>query len=171
MYEDYYHWLVGLLGDDSLEDNYQKLLHKLFEREFTWIIDFDSNRAEDGLYLRRIYSREIGQEFLCESPCSVLEMLVALSMNCESLMYDQRLGDRSYLWFRDILHNLGLDKMDDYSFSEDYVDEIIDNFLERRYDHDGFGGPFYVRNAEIDFRTCDLWRQANLFLVEKYPIF
>lgn len=169
--DDYYYWLTDLLHDDYLQSNYQKLLRQLLETEFTWSVPYDSNRASDGLYLRKLYSKETGYDVMFSDGCVVLEMLIALCRRCEEdLMYNPDLGDRTNVWFWDILENLGLDYYDDNNYDFDSVDTIMCRFLDRDYDKNGLGGAFYVMDSCVDFRKKDLWWQLNAFLEEKYPL-
>lgn len=171
MYDDYFYWLTGLLNYDYILENYEKLLRLLMETEFTWTVEYDGNRAADGLYLRRLYLRQTGQFCRLERECSVLEMLIALCRRCEDeLMYDPDLGDRTGYWFMIILTNLGLNLYDDYHFDCDSVDTIVERFLDRDYEMNGMGGPFPCAVSEIDFRKKDLWWQLNAFLGENYPL-
>ncbi len=169
--EDYFRWLVDLLQDDYLRDNYQKLLWKLFTTEFTWIVDYDSNRAKDGLYLRYLFSRIIDEDFDMEIGCTLLEMMIALARRCDDdIMYDAELGDRSGYWFWVMLENLGLDLDDDFGYNEYSVNRIIDILLNRKYRRNGHGGLFPCDENETDFRKMDIWWQLNSYLNEKYPV-
>jgi len=169
--DDYYYWLTDLLHDDYLQSNYQKLLHQMLETEFTWSVPYDSNRASDGLYLRKSYERETGCAVFEDAPCAVLEMFIAMCVRCEDeLMHDPDLGDRTNVWFWAILENLGLDIYDDYSYDCDSVDTILERFLDRDYEKSGFGGAFYVMDSCVDFRKKDLWWQLNAFLEANYPV-
>lgn len=168
MIEEYYQWLIGLLGDIDLRNNYQKLLRKLFNTEFTWTVSFDSNRAGDGLYLREIFSKDTGINFDYDAPCSVLEMMLALAMRCEDLIYDPDVCDSVLTTFMDMLYNLKLDMMDDNYYDEAEVNRILRVFLGRNYEFNGNGGLFCVLFPSDDFRVKDLWWQANMFLDEKY---
>ena len=171
MIRDYYYWLCGLLNDQHLEECYDKLLSQMFDTEFVWTVPYDSNRASDGLQLRRLYFRETGELLHMEDRCSVLEMLVALCRRCEDeLTYDPDFGDRTGYWFWIILQNLGLDAYDDYGFDRDSVDTILERFLMRDYDRNGFGGPFPCVKCVCDFRDKDLWWQLNAYLEENFPL-
>lgn len=168
MLEDYYQWLVGLLGDDDLRCNYQKLLHQLFSTDFYWSVSFDSNRAGDGLYLREVFTKETGIQLYLDDHCSVLEMMIALAMRCEDVIYDPDIQDSVYETFMDMLCNLELDFMDDNNYDEAHVAKILDDFMCRKYDFNGHGGLFCVLFSPEDFRKKDLWWQANMYLDEKY---
>lgn len=172
MREEYYHWLIDLLQDDYLRNNYQKLTWKLFNTEFTWIVEYDSNRAKDGIYLRYLFSRVIDEEFDMDCGCSVLEMMIALARRCEDdIMYDPELGDRTGYWFWVMIENLQLDIYDDYNYSEYSVDYILDAVLNRKYDRNGDGGFFPSEHyTVVDYRKMDIWWQLNNYLNEKFPV-
>ena len=182
MNDAYFCWLIRLVGDGYIEGNYQKLLWKLYVTDYIWELDYDRNRAADGVFLRKIFKREYG-EFAYnfgnfgdanggqERPCSVLEMMVALARKAENdIMHDPDFGDRSSQWFWTMLENLGLDVYDDYHFFEEEVDRILDIFLHRRYENNGSGGAFPIRNRTRDLRKTDLWWQMNAYLEEHYPV-
>lgn len=169
--EDYYYWLTDLLGDDDIRYSYSKLLWQMLETEFRWSVPYDSNRASDGLYLRKMYSRETGMPLNIDEGCSVLEMFIAMCKRCEDeLMHDPDLGDRTYVWFLCALENLALDYYDDYHYDCDDVDTILCRFLDRDYEMCGFGGAFYVEKSHIDFRKKDLWWQLNAYLEANFPV-
>ena len=174
MHDAYFCWLVGLIGDDYIQKNYQKLLWKLFVTDYVWELIYDKNRAADGLLLRKEYSEETGCHtdiLLRSKPCSVLEMIVALAKGAEdSIMHDPIFGDRTRTWFWSILQNLGLDVYDDYNWYEQEVDRILFIFLHRRYESNGSGGAFPMRQKAIDIRSKDLWWQMNAYLEERFPI-
>lgn len=171
MREEYFEWLVDLLQDDYLRDNYQKLLWKLFTTEFTWIVDYDSNRAKDGIYLRYLFSRDIDEDFDMNIGCTVLEMMVALARRCEDdIMYDPDIGDRTGYWFWTMIQNLTLDIYDDYMYDERAVEYILEVVLERKYARNGHGGLFPCDKNGTDFRKMDLWWQLNTYLNEEFPV-
>jgi len=174
MDDAYFRWLIDLLGDEYLENHYQKLLDKLYSREFIWKVEYDENRAKYGLRLRRIFAEEMGENGK-NGPkmakigrlegCSVLEMLIGLAKNCEDdILWNPNFGDHTGPIFWEMLENLGLDIYDDYNWFEGEVDRILDVFLERKYDRHGNGNVFQLKSA--DPRKMDLWLQLNQYLVE-----
>ena len=168
----YFHWLIDLLGDEYLSKNYLKLLSALFQKVFTWSIDWDENRANDGIGLRRIFAKEHhifdeNDRFWPFSGCSVLEMMVAIARRCDDeLIYNPEKGDQTGIIFWVMIQNLGLDIYDDFGFFEDEVDDILNRFLERKYDSDGNGNLFILHRS--DPRKIDLWLQLNLYLREHF---
>lgn len=162
--KEYFNWLCRFVSGKkkSKYGSYEKLLHILHNTDFTWTIPMDSNRADDGMGLRRRFGIDIP-----DKPCSVLEMAVALAIRCErSVMWNPDIGDRTGQWFWEMITNLGLGTMTDERFDETKTREIISRLLERRYEPDGKGGLFTVRNSRFDLRTVEIWYQAMWRLEE-----
>lgn len=169
----YFSWLYHQVCDDS-KPGYYKLFKCLHSIEFTYTIPMDANRAADGENLRYIferyklnttYSQPIVATLLDNKPCSVLEMMVALSIRCEiDIMHDPDLGDRTGEWFWGMLDTLGISHMDDDNFNEEECWTIIDRALKREYESDGFGGFFFIPNCDKDLRDVELWYQMNWYL-------
>lgn len=170
----YFCWLVELISDDYIRMNYSNLLLKLYNRDYIWELDYDKNRAADGLNLRDEYQRSTGLRVpvKCQnSQCTLLEMFVALARNADDdIMYDPAYGNRSNKWFWMMMENMGLDVYDNTHWYEEEVDRILDNFLHRRYDRNGFGGAFPLNSNIRDSRDADLWWQMNRYLVEHYMV-
>lgn len=170
MDDAYYRWLIDLLDDEYLRTNYQKLLKQLFDTAYYWEIDYDGNRASDGLNLRKNYGRTIGYpDFSLPQGCTVLEMMLALAKRTEDdIMHDPRIGDRTGYWFWVMMANLGIDMYDDYMYDADQVNYILQNFMHHAYAPDGNGGLFPCYGIATDMRKTDLWWQLNQFLIENY---
>ena len=62
--------------------------------------------------------------------------------------------------------SLGLGRMIDAKYDRKEVDYVIDRFLKRRYDRDGKGGLFTVKNPDRDMRGVDIWYQMCFYLRE-----
>ena len=112
------------------------------------------------------YENTMISSYLDNSPCSVLEMLIALAIRCEEHIMDDRYRNRTGQWFWGMIENLGLRKMTDARFDEDYADEIIQRFLDRRYKRNGEGGLFTVEHCRRDLRTVEIWYQMCWYLDE-----
>ena len=88
---EYFEWICHLVCDEQFTKrlSYTKLLLRLFETDFNYILPRDGNRYEDGIDLRYRFGYENGLEDqliardLDDKPCSVLEMMVALALRCE----------------------------------------------------------------------------------------
>ena len=170
---DYFEWLYeGMCGDRySKNVSYRKLLERLHSINFRYTIPNDRNRASDGKNLRYSFAvaegcednPEMITEYL-EGPCSVFEMMVALAQRCESVMDDPKIGDRTGQWFWGMIANLGLNGMTDNRYDEQYVNDVINHFLDREYESNGKGGLFTIRNCEYDLRDVEIWYQLCWYL-------
>lgn len=171
--EDYFEWLYeGMCGNRySKNISYRKLLEHLHNTNFRYTISNDKNRASDGIDLRYSFALSQGCEDEPElitdylkGPCSVFEMMVALAQRCESVMDDPKIGDRTGQWFWGMINNLGLGGMNDNRYDEQYIDDVIDTFLDREYKSNGKGGLFTIRNCEYDLREVEIWYQLCWYL-------
>ena len=79
-------------------------------------------------------------------------------------MGDPDIGDRTDIWFWDMIRNLGLDFMSDSRYDREYVSTTIDRFLNRDYGRNGTGGLFTVENSRHDMRSMEIWYQMCAYL-------
>ena len=171
----YFEWIYSTVCDQK-RHSYRKLLRYLYSMQFQVVMDMDENRSYDGEDLRYRFGREyygennpnrnaIVASYLDDEPCSVLEMMAALAIRCEEhIMSNDKFGDRTSLWFMLMLENLGLMGMYDSRFDEQYVDDIIYNFMYRHYDREGHGNIFTIEGYEGDLRCMEIWYQMHAFL-------
>lgn len=164
------------MSNDISIDIYTKLLTKLFQTPFRYSVPRDRNRVEDGIDLRWRYAclitdsdRErtdiVRELYLPHNSCNILELMVALAIRCEeTIMDDPSYGNRTRQWFWNMVRSLGLSGMVDKTFDEDYVDMVLDRFMDRKYDQDGKGGLFTIRNCEYNLRTAEIWYQLCWYL-------
>lgn len=171
----YFEWMYELVLNErySKRRSYRKLISYLNDISFRVLIPMDENRSVDGIDLRyrfgyeKSYSNPIVANLLDDHPCTVLEMMIALSMRCEeNIMDNPDAGNRLGQWFWEMLDNLGLSDMDDYIFDIDYVRQVINRMLDRKYEPNGKGGLFIIRNARRDLRSVEIWHQACWYLDE-----
>lgn len=169
---DYFDWLVDqIIGDKDIEQ-YHELLWYMFEREFTWIIERDQNRAADGVALRDRYFEEMSiseaiSDDIAVRPCSFLEFLIGISSRFSSQFCDPD-DQRVDLCFWELMENVNLvEKLG--KVGKNY-DEIIDIILERKYDKDGTGGLFPLRKPAKNQRSVEIWYQLQAYLMEKKPL-
>lgn len=172
----YFNWLCGIINHPKYDYmNYLKLLSYLHSIAFKWSIPTDSNRASDGVDLRYRFADDCNLDYryiaseLDISDCSVLEMMVALARRCEvNIMSDSEEGDRTGMWFWEMIENLGLEGMNDISFNERLVELSIQRMLNRKYGSHGEHGLFTVCNPRMDMRITEIWYQAMWYLSEVY---
>ena len=168
---EYFMWLYDLVcsGRYFKTISYDKLFSLLHNTEFVYTIPKDANRAENGIELRYHFACEHPEikdaDLYLDGPCSVLEMMVALSVHCEEdFMDDPRVGNRTGQWFWCMITNLGLGTLYDSKFDEDYAIRVINRFLNRDYEPNGKGGLFYIRNCDIDLRDVEIYHQMCLYI-------
>ena len=170
----YFEWLSDRVSSERYSEHlsYTKLLVKLHDTDFRYSIPKDENRAEDGIDLRWRFANECDISYrdvedAIDRPCSIFEMMVALSIRCEeTIMDDPSIGDRTRQWFWGMVTNLGLGAMTDSRYDEEYVDYILDRFLDREYDPNGKGGLFTLRHCDHDVRDMEIFHQLCYFLGE-----
>lgn len=171
---EYFKWLCCLVCGERFGTNvsYNKLLLFLHSVDFRFSIMRDGNRAEDGTDLRYRFASNQGDSRMIgvildelNGPCSVLEMMVALSIRCEEqIMDDPAYGNRTGQWFWGMVVSLGLGAMTDRSFDKDFVGHTIERFLDREYEPNGKGGLFTIRNCKDDLRDVEIWYQLCWYL-------
>lgn len=172
---EYLGWMTQIIcdGQPYKRTAYSQLLRRLYDTDFTYKIPMDGNREQDGIDLRYRFGLENGYgsviiaDILDIHPCSVLEMMVALSIRCEEhIMSDPDIGDRTGEWFWKMMVSLGLEDMDDVSFDGRHVDGVLSRFLDRQYKRNGQGGLFTIEDSKRDMRTIEIWYQMCWYLDE-----
>ena len=177
----YYEWILSsVFPNRNVKDSYFRLIEELNNIDFIYTNPLDQNRDIDGKNLINHFSYranipiDIVRESIPEKEhSSVLEMMIALSFKIEDeIMSDPHEGDRTSIWFKLMLDNLGLSSFTDqrwiYGVSEEQVRAIIYRFLNRDILPNGEGGLFILSNPYIDLRTVDIWTQANWYISENY---
>ena len=161
---DYYQWLLEKV-DGHVEPyyNYSLLLHELHSMPFKWGLEMDENRAIDGVQLRWEYMDEnlIPDIFYQDDiPCSVLEMLIGLSIRFyDEVMWDFAGSSVSFIFWA-MIENLGLMKSTDEHFDSGYVRQQIDIWLDRNFAKNGAGSPFPIQKRRCrDQRKVTIWDQ------------
>lgn len=168
---DYFNWLYNIVcsGKSNKFISYTKMFEYMHNKEFTFTIENDINRAKDGTDLRYRYSMLQQDEnifnILNDRPCSILEMMVAIAVRCEeTIMYNTSYGDRTSQWFWNMMSNIGISFMTDDRYDELYLESKLETLLKRQYRPDGNGGLFYIRNCKDDLRCVEIWTQLCWYL-------
>lgn len=171
---EYYQWLCELICVNQEGQSYWILAKDLHRKEFFWTVPNDDNRCVDGKKLRELFSDEIGylSYDLLDQPCSMLEMLVALSKRFGDSVLEKDDDEEFMPWFWEIMENCGLEKFTDEAYydlnGKVEVDEILNNILERGYRRNGKGGLFPLKNAKKDQRKVEICYQMSAYLLENY---
>ena len=118
---EYFDWMYDMVCERRFygDNSYWDLLNRLHNTPFRYILSMDENRASNGIELRWRFAVRCGFSDVPDElrgPCSVLEMLIALAMDCEDWMDDASYGDRTSQWFWGMITNLGLGAMTDDRF-------------------------------------------------------
>lgn len=171
---DYYQWLLEKVdGYKEPYYNYSLLLHKLHSIPFVYSIERDGNRAIDGERLRLEYMDENDIDYIYDDrdgsvPCSVLEMLISLSVRCDQEIMGEAGVDQVARWFWIMIENLDLMRCTDDNFSGEYVSQQVHIWLDRMFDRRGKGSPFPLRRAIHDQRKVEIWLQMCGYLSENF---
>lgn len=171
--EQYLTWLYGQTAPIRLKNpsrTYWGLLRQMYKTQFVWLVPNDDNRIEDGRELRKEFIDEVQVESVDQDwldlGCSMLEMLIALSRR---LSFEADGEPRAWFWH--LVENVDLHKLNDRHYDEEaqrFVDETLERIIWRRYEPDGNGGLFPLRNPFKDQREIELWYQASAYLVEQF---
>lgn len=177
---DYFNWLESLVcnGIPYEKHSYHKLFTILHTTTFyypEWVA-MDSNRESDGIGLRYRYGQQFGYDeneidHYIFQPCSVLEVMIALSIRIEEDIMDNPVyGNRISQWFWSMVASLGLAEEDDIHFNLEKCNYILNRFLTRQYEANGEGGLFTLSHPDCDLTTIEIWWQANRFCNEQLEL-
>lgn len=164
--DGYLNWLMDKVDG---EKGYLELFRALGSHEFTWTIKNDANRASDGLMLRDHYGYYTG---LNGQPCTVLEMMVGLSIRVgEELLWDGEVNYAGIIFWK-MIENLHLEMETNWNFDDEYVDSRLDIFLGRNYGNDGDGALFRPNQnhpkSQKRWKTTEVWYQMQSWLDENF---
>lgn len=166
------------------ESGKYKLMRYLFDRDFV-ISDSstgeifgcseDEIQAKNGMELRRKYAESVGKKTgkserdtdriwkSIHGKCSVLELLIHLSMSLDSMTNEEESGKNTGKFFDILLENL---EFDITSSAKDWQ-VIVDKFLHRKYKSNGSGGGLFpLKYAEKNMKKVPIWSQLNAWLNE-----
>lgn len=169
LWNEYGIWLVNHVRLRKL--GYSQLMAQLHNTPFTYILERDQNRADDGIILREEFYREKDIDigiYDHRDDCSVLEMLVALSIRVNDEYTGDPSGESHPEWiFWEMICNLGLDVFDDRHYESDEVEYILDRWMDRDFLYDGSGSVFPIAGPMRDQRRIEIWSQMNEYLTGK----
>lgn len=170
----YFMWLVTEICDrQHAKVDYIPLLELLHAISFEIVIEMDTNRVEDGAFLREKWLDSEGiYEYLYEfddQKVSVLEVLVALADRL-SFQIGNNVAETHGLseCFWELLQNLDLEKYSSDNFKPLNIKEKVRIWMFRKFSKDGFGSPFPVKNVKFDQRKQQIWDQMQDYISAKY---
>lgn len=188
MNDEYFEWLLNIVGVDSADPNgYGLLCSILHEVIFHPILDMDENRWEDGVRYRFDFAlahehgdqnaAELVADYLDDNlgGCTVLELIISLAEKICWEMEDSQYEAHAGKWFNEMIGNLGLDMYTNQELMDNEaayfeVDAILERFVFRRYHYNGEGGLFPLQNPNEDQRDQEIAIQMNDYLMENYDI-
>lgn len=167
----YLNWLIGIVSDD-VHTNYSYLCGYLLSREFYWSVKMDENRAEDGLNLRSIFADQTGIHVDFDGPCTVLEMMIALSVRgAEDILWDGENNWTPFIFWSMIENLKLLEYTDDVlcdGYSNPELDRKIDDFLNRNYEKNGDGSLFKLSHFPKSAKNLEIWYQMQEWICEHF---
>lgn len=171
LWDDYLNWLIWRCGLEK-EKKLSKHFFELHNMEFFYTIDRDDNREADGLDLREEYSIpdiyiKYAKEFY-ERKCSVMEMMVALSIRVDDALIGDPGEEHPKEFFLKMLENLGLLGANPQRIASAKIRQVVKDWLNRRFDSNGDGSPFPVECDGRDQRLLEIWDQVNSYVAENY---
>lgn len=157
---EYFDWLYTQAFNGYKWRSAMTTLHKI---RFVWdpYIEHDSNRASDGIQLRRDYLFECGEgretyDFDLDD-VSFFEVYVGLARKMAHLLDKSLPSAMSYI--------LRIGPFDPGMDAEEIV-EVARQVMNRDYDYNGVGGLFPLYSANRDQRDVELIYQMNLHVLE-----
>jgi len=172
----YFDWMCRKVcyfddGQDEDANPYDKLLRYLHSCTFVPIMEMDRNRRDDGIDMRYKfgYESDIEPEVIHDTvdvmPCSVFEMMVALSIRIEEhIMTNDDIGDRTPKWFWSMIESLGLQHQTNDNINYSYIAHTIQRFINRQYEPNGKGGLVTIPGCQEDLRDIEIWYQMQMYL-------
>lgn len=171
---EYFEYLYQIVcGDEEIATvTWRQLLWHLLNTPFriSYIVR-DEDRAINARLLRDTFSDDYKYDpstvanALDGLEVSVLEVMVDLSLRIEkNIMASMEFGDRTSYWFWCMIDSLGLNGMIDGEYDPEFVDIVLERFMDREYEPNGKGSLFYIPTATKDLRNVEIWYQACEYL-------
>lgn len=170
--ERYFEWLLSIVDGAD----WAVICDILHHCDFYSPIEFDENRACDGLDLRRRFLNIWDDRIYQWGPCSIFEAIVGLCLRLNNdILYAPDKPNEQCWVFREMLKGVGLDGFTDSAIGYGRVKNVeqevkfrVYRALDRRIGFDGTGGFFPLNCTKFDQRQEELWSQANQYLNENY---
>lgn len=167
LWADYKDWLLWRVHFSR--KTHGRLIEYLHSTDFRWSVAHDENRAGDGTWYREEFFKNCSlEEGKFKKPCSVLEMLVGLSIRMNNDFVGDPAEEKPDIIFWEMICNLKLDQFDNDHFDSEMVDEIVQDWLDREFAYDGEGSIFPIKNPFRDQREIEIWSQMNDYIEENY---
>ena len=171
LYSDYFQWLCQIVHADDPDQSYICLMRSLFDIPFVVAMDMDENRADDVWTLRGDFRGGLHPE----TEPSVLEVLVSLAGRInDEIMWNPDQGDRTTVWFWEMLENLGFSGLYDGATSESTIrylaERAVNRWMYRDFEPNGSGSIFPLKHPREDQRYVEIWYQMHAYFLENYGV-
>lgn len=169
-WSDYLEYLIITCNLYGYRNSYYNLFWTLHNIQFTYRIERDENRVEDGHDLREGYSIPNrfsikDHEYFYAHWVSVLEVLIALAIRVDNEIIGDPANPHPEIFFMEMIENLELRR---HKTDQNTIRQVVEDWLERRFDRCGFGSPFPVTDDDRDQRGLEMWDQMVSYLNENY---
>lgn len=165
-YFDWLHQIVEPNATNNPMRTHTLLCEQMFKTPYRWTVPNDDNRVEDARVLRvQFMDNYACDDAWMNEPMSVFEVLIGISQRLEFETSNRTVDE----WFWHLINNLGLFNYTDETYDDwtaEKVDVALEIFLDREYDHDGYGGIFPLLQSNVDQREIELWYQMSYYLLE-----
>lgn len=173
-FDEYFLWLCDIVNADMLR--YGELMWYLHDIDFVYCLELDESRAIEGLGLREEWYQQNPYEdwiVFMDKGCSVLEVLIGLARRIEAALSDVNTGDRTRVWFWEMVRNLGLKRYTNDVLRNDEnaqmeVRMIVNRWLNREFDVDGRGSVFPIDIPNNDQRELSMIYQMYDYLFDHH---
>lgn len=174
--EEYFRLLkrdTFLLPDHQRD--FELTLRVLHDIPFYWLIHSDDNRVGDALAYRQsefldVIDRKqldpvkLGQWAM--STPSVLEVMIGIAHR-----WCYYFGGPSVPYYFTIMFaNMGFASVNNAhtKSGQELIRQIVDRWLSRTFDENGYGSPFPLNKPHDDQRYADMWAQMNAYSAEHF---
>lgn len=160
-------WLSSKIADGIYDIyHYQNLIMMLYQTSFIPVVEDDHNRWTDGVALRDDFYEETGEmEYMDETGCSFLEMLIAMSSRYERDVLTDDTNNWTMILFWTMMENLGLTAYNDSVFDQNIVQAIIVTCMYRGYEKDGTGSIFRRSpDSNANYKRTPFWMQMGWYI-------
>lgn len=165
--DEYFGWLCTQIEPRRSSKTYDELFELLWETPFLAFVPNDDNRVGDAVELMVEFFHykgvEVEYEHLQGERCTVLELIISLSRRLAF-----QAGGEQEKWAWQLITNLGLDRLSGQITRNQRSKalRILDDFIWRRYEPNGVGGLFPLRNPQEDQTEVEIWYQMHAYIEE-----
>lgn len=147
----YLNYIVKLLKvPNELVFSIQTYMKNLVIIRFEPSSEDDENRAGWGLDIRRLYFDEFGH-WPVEGPCTMLEMMAGLSINCNNMLSPDPGNTEPWMFFLIMLNNITTCRDIYYAIAGD---PFLASCVNYQF-------TLFAKNGVNNLHEEDIWVQAN----------